>query len=168
MQLLKQAMKILMISPILFTHSACTHISGSGPQIDLSSDRHVAEIIKSGLVTCFPQGTLKENGKPSTCEASAAGYINGKVIVVSDKDVTSPFSSFFEIEASRFFDSRANIKVDAYLSGPFFSGIRKVEDMAVDHTKGQLFITSGFDRIKKEENGEETSLSETTMTLPLM
>jgi len=123
----------------VFIFAGCTHLS-------IKSSKNVANISETGLIECFPAAVSKEKKKLS-CEASATAYHDGGLYVVSDKQMATPRSAFMKLDNH----DRMN-RIKSYLRGPVFENVKKIEAMAVDHSSGLIFASTGFDRVKESNH----------------
>ena len=114
----------------------------------LADEPPIARIVQSGAIDCFPPGTNGPDGKPGTCEVSAAAIIGDRVILASDKpaptaDRSAVFSYPWEGTLPRETDPARNTY---FTAAPFITGM-KYEDMTVTPDGSYVFLNTGFDRV---------------------
>ena len=133
---------------ILLFWSSC-HPSIVIPVIEEDEKVYAEFIVKENLMTCFEEGTLYDKGTPYNCELSAVEEFEGSVLLGNDK-YTSAVSAMLI--------SNINMLKEGTEQKPFelkqqeFFDVRKIEDFAFTLDKKHLLITSGFDRLKTENN----------------
>jgi hypothetical protein len=105
-----------------------------------------AEIIKRGLIDCFPAGLKTKKGKVRYCEASAVAYLEHqkRLIVAIDKALPKKFSPVFSLSFRSLEDTPA---VETYFKHALFEKTRKIESMTVTPDGTRVFASTAFDRI---------------------
>ncbi|MBL92778.1 MAG: hypothetical protein CMH56_13320 [Myxococcales bacterium] len=103
----------------------------------------------SGSFQCFPEGTLKEEGKPLTCEPSGALLMGDSVMVASDKStVGEDISPVFRLSLN---ETHPQPVPEAYALEPIFKTTRKIEDLTNSVDGHWSFATTGFDRYREDK-----------------
>jgi hypothetical protein len=98
------------------------------------------EIVREGLFQCF------EAGVEGTCEPSAAFLHEGSVWVASDKAIPGT-SSLFQLPLAGL---SLGEKPVAYAEAPLLREASKFEDLTQAPDGPEVFLTTGFDRIKQD------------------
>jgi hypothetical protein len=111
--------------------------------------RHADFVLKEALLTCFEEGMTFDDGLPYNCEYSAVAQYEGSLIFGNDKN-TSKVSPMMLANGKTL--KEGNMLNPFELKQEEFFNIYKIEDFAFTMDKRTLFITSGFDRLKDDNN----------------
>ncbi len=111
-----------------------------------SSQGQRGEILKRGVVSCFPPA--KKGEDVVNCEASAVIFLNGVFWAASDKAIPDK-SSVFRFRLNDSFDV-SGVEVD---TNSVLKQVRKIEDMSHSPDGSFVLVSTGFDRVK--ENSRE-------------
>jgi hypothetical protein len=106
----------------------------------------VGRIAQIGLMDCFEASTVDANGRPLSCESSAVEIVNGRALVISDKETPDELPSpilwlpleppWPDLVAS------ANIRHESTAT---IRGTRKIEGLTKSAEGDLVFATSDFD-----------------------
>ncbi|BBH53223.1 hypothetical protein [Fluviispira sanaruensis] len=139
-------MRIQFIFFSLLTFVSCISINNNNQQRIVNDQ---AIISKSGIITCFPEGTRTADHKIAHCEASAVSFYNNKLVFGNDKPLNPPFSPVFSIDYNSIGHTKKQ-KV-TYHTQSHFTQPRKIEDITISFDEKYLFAITAFDYQKKEE-----------------
>jgi hypothetical protein len=106
-----------------------------------------AQIINENYLDCFAENTLDADSSKTSCEASAALFVDGQIFLASDKPIPN-MSSVFSYRFNQFLDSNTIRHYDNY---ELKSAI-KYEDFSILPDNKTILLSTGFDRIKKDTN----------------
>ncbi|MEX2449868.1 MAG: hypothetical protein WD407_03335 [Rhodospirillales bacterium] len=121
-------------------------LAAASPGTTAPARADTAEIVKRGLIECFPAGLKTKKGKARHCEASAVVYLEHqkRLIVAIDKALPKKFSPVFSLSFRSLEDTPA---VETYFKHALFEKTRKIEGMTVTPDGETVFATTAFDRI---------------------
>jgi hypothetical protein len=106
----------------------------------------VGRIAQIGLIDCFEASTVDADGAPQSCEPSAVEIVNGRALVISDKETADELPSPFlwlPLE-ERWPDVVASADI-RHESTATLRGTRKIEGVAKSAEGDLVFATSDFD-----------------------
>lgn len=119
------------------------------PSIPETPTRYANFVLKEALLTCFDEGTAYSDGTPFNCEYSAVAMYEGSLLFGNDKN-TSSISPMMLANGETL--KEGNMLNPFELKQDEFFDIFKIEDFAFNMDRSTLFITSGFDRLKDDNN----------------
>jgi len=106
-------------------------------------------VLEEALMTCFPEGVEFDNGKPYNCEFSAVAVMGDDLVFGNDKN-TSKTSNVVLGNAELLKEGK--MKNPRTVDEKPLYNMRKIEDFAFTPDGEMMFLTSGFDRLKKGDN----------------
>ena len=157
--------KILLVSLFSIFQVSCSKDNPKITEMDihaLTKEKKLTYISKTGVISCFPEGTknkiIKKNKieeVDATCELSAVVFNNNQLIFGNDKSTDNALlSSIFSIP---FHSSSLNSPIDNnYYTNNNFLFPKKYEDFAISLDHKYIFATTSFDR--QSNNSEYNSI----------
>jgi hypothetical protein len=106
----------------------------------------VGRIAHVGLIDCYDPATVDANGRPLSCETSAVEVVNGRVLIVSDKETVDGLASpvFWLPLEQPWPDVLSSAQVQ-HEPNAIISKARKIEGLAKSAEGDLVFATSDFD-----------------------
>ncbi len=114
---------------------------------------HAASFLGEGLVTCFPEGTMRNDkpDQPAVCEVSAVAVVGEQVLLASDKEFPGAGrSSIFQVPLTLGDKPALGAQPVGFLTAPAITASIKYEDFTKTPAGDRVFITTGFDRVKDD------------------
>lgn len=119
------------------------------PIVPDTPTRYADFVLKEALLTCFEEGMTFDDGSPYNCEYSAVAQYEGSLLFGNDKN-TSKVSPMMLANGKTL--KEGNMHTPFELKQEEFFNIYKIEDFAFTMDKSILFLSSGFDRLKENNN----------------
>jgi len=106
-----------------------------------------AQIVSEDCLDCFAENTLDADSSKTSCEASAALFVDGKLFFASDKPIPGTSSVF-----SYQFDNELDLNTIKHYRNYELETAIKYEDFSILPDNKTILLSTGFDRIKKDTN----------------
>ena len=103
-----------------------------------------AEVVRQGLLECYPSATKDSNGNLVYCEASAVNVRGNEIVVANDKPYQG--TSFIRLLLDRQLLAVSD-EPPSYLTGGAHSLLSKVEGMTATPDGKWVLATAAFDRV---------------------
>lgn len=104
-----------------------------------------AEVLKQGLLECYPAGAQNGNGNRVYCEASAVNVQGSEMIVANDKPQQKASFIRYSLQGPQ---PAVSDEPPQYLSGGALSLVSKIEGMTATPDGKWVLATTAFDRIE--------------------
>jgi hypothetical protein len=106
----------------------------------------VGRIAQIGLIDCFAASVVDANGRPLSCETSAVEIVNGRVLVVSDKETAADLPSpVFWLPIERPWPDVVASAAVIHEANAILRGTRKIEGLTTSAEGDLVFAASDFD-----------------------
>ncbi|KAB8033471.1 hypothetical protein [Fluviispira multicolorata] len=151
-------MKVRLIFFSLLGFISCVSQNQSEQQnlIDSEINHVYAKISKTGIITCFPEGTQTADHKVAHCEASAVVFYDDKLVLGNDKPLLPPLSPVFSIDYKSIWNP--NHQKITYYTDYNFIQPQKFEDFTISLDEKYIFAVTAFDRTPIEKNDANGTL----------
>lgn len=139
-------MNIKLVVVCFYSFSVFWQCKTSSSQNSLTKSPRIT-VIQEGFIDCFSPSWDSTKNKWSFCEASACLFLNDSILIASDKPIPL-HSSVFQVKLSGYSKVDSNLN---YIDIKLLQEAQKYEDFSLSPDQKQIFLTTGFDRIKKDD-----------------